>query len=194
MFEGFAYVNNGGVRRLGGLPVTSQHLGVFENSYINTSVTAFKNSVNADVNSGLTQDAAIVKDAGLLVKSTYNYIQPEHINSFEVGYKGILFDNKVYVDVDYYFSAYNNFIGQLDVTQPYKGTIGVNDSTVYYAYNGGKQVNKFKMWTNSKSVVTNQGVEMGITYNFYKKFNITGNASYAAIASISSSDAFTPTL
>ncbi len=192
LFEGFAYVNNGGVRRLGGLPIVSQHLGVFENSYTNTSVTAFKNAVNADVNNGLAQNAAIAQDAGLLVKSTYNYIQPEHINSFEAGYKGILLDNKVFVDIDYYFSAYDHFIGQLDVTQPYKGTIGVNDSTAYYVYNGGKQVNKYKMWTNSKSLVTNQGVEAGITYNFYKKFNITGNVSYAAIASISSSDAFTP--
>ena len=52
LFEGFAYVNNGGVRRLGGLPVIAQHFGVFENSYTNSSVTAFKNAVNADINSG----------------------------------------------------------------------------------------------------------------------------------------------
>ncbi len=192
LFEAFAYVNNGGVRRLGGLKITSEHLGVFENSYINSSVTAFKNAVNKDVNNGIDQSTAIQQESNILVKSTYDYIQPEHINSFEVGYKGILFDNKLFVDVDYYFSVYDHFIGQLDVTKPYKGTIGVDDSTAYYAYNGGKQVSKYKMWTNSKSVVTNQGVELGVTYNFYKKFNISGNASYAAIANISSSDAFTP--
>ncbi len=192
LFEGFAYVNNGGVRRLGGLPVISQHLGVFENSYLNTSVTAFKNAVNADVNSGLSQGDAITKDANLLVKSIYTYIQPEHINSFEIGYKGLLLDNKLFIDIDYYFSLYDHFIGQLDVTQPYKGTIGTDDSTANYAYAGGKQVNKFKMWTNSKSRVTNQGVEFGATYNFYSKFTISGNASYAALASVESSDAFTP--
>ncbi len=192
LFEGFAYVNNGGVRRLGGLKVVSEHLGVFENSYINSSVTAFKNAVNKDVNNGTDQSTAIEQESNLLVKSTYDYIQPEHINSFEAGYKGILFDNKLFVDIDYYFSIYDHFIGQLDVTQPYKGTIGIDDSTAYYAYNGGKQVTKYKMWTNSKSTVTNQGVELGLTYNFYKKFNVSGNASYAAIANISSSDAFTP--
>ena len=192
LFEGFAYVNNGGVRRLGGLPVVSQHLGVFENSYLNTSVTAFKNAVNADVNNGTSQGDAIEKDKNILVKSAYTYIQPEHINSFEIGYKGILFDNKLFVDIDYYFSFYDHFIGQLDVTQPYKGTIGTSDSTAYYAYNGGKQVSKYKMWTNSTSVVTNQGIEAGITYNFYKKFNINANTSYAALASVSSTDAFTP--
>jgi iron complex outermembrane receptor protein len=194
LFEGFAYVNNGGVRRLGGLPIISQHLQAFENSYINSSVTAFKNAVNADVNANgaAYQATAIQKEAGLLKASTYTYIQPEHINSFEAGYKGMLFDNKLFVDVDYYFSAYDHFIGQLDITQPKTGTIGpgVNVTTATEIYGG--QVTKYKMWTNSKSQVTNQGFELGAAYNFYKKFTFTANASYAAIASIESSDAFTP--
>ena len=192
LFEGFASVNNGGVKRLGGLPITAQHYGVFENSYLNSSVTAFKNAVNADVNNGSTQSDAIEKEKNILVQSNYTYIQPEHINSFEIGYKGILLDNKLFIDIDYYFSLYDHFIGQLDVTQPYKGTIGQTDSTAFYAYNGGKQVNKFKMWTNSTTLVTNQGIEAGVTYNFYKKFNINANTSYSAIASESSTDAFTP--
>ncbi len=193
LFEGFAYVNNGGVRRLGGLPIISQHLSAFENSYINTSVTAFKNAVNADLNSGgLTQAAAIQKEAGVLVQSSYNYIQPEHINSFEAGYKGVLFDSRLFVDIDYYFSAYDHFIGQLDITQPKTGTISgsgdVNAAT--QIYNG--TVTKYKMWTNSKSRVTNQGFEAGLKYNLYKKFVVTANASYAAIVSSESTDAFTP--
>jgi outer membrane receptor protein involved in Fe transport len=192
LFEGFAYVNNGGVRRLGGLPVIAQHTQAFENSYINSSVTAFKNAVNADINNGSSQTDAIQKEASQLTQSTYNYIQPEHINSFEAGYKGVLLDNKLFVDVDYYFSAYDHFIGQLDITQPKSGAIGngVNISTATQIYNGS--VTKYKMWTNSKSQVTNQGVELGANYNFYKKFTITANASYAAIVSTESSDAFTP--
>jgi len=194
LFEGFAYVNNGGVRRLGGLPVIAQHTQAFENSYINSSVTAFKNAVNADLNngSGISQANAIQKEAALLVQSTYNYIQPEHINSFEAGYKGVLFDNKLFVDIDYYYSSYDHFIGQLDITQPKTGTIGggVNINTATQVYNG--TVTKYKMWTNSKSKVTNQGVELGVNYNFYKKFTITGNASYAAIVTQESTDAFTP--
>jgi iron complex outermembrane receptor protein len=193
LFEGFAYVNNGGVRRLGGLPLISSHLNAFENSYINSSVTAFKNAVNADQNNnGLSQTAAIQKDAHLLVQSSYNYIQPEHINSFEAGYKGVLLDNKLFVDIDYYFSVYDHFIGQLDITQPKNGTIGdsVNVNTATQIYTGS--VTKYKMWTNSKSRVTNQGVEFGFSYNFYKKFILMGNASYAAIVSAESTDAFTP--
>jgi len=193
LFEGFAYVNNGGVRRLGGLRVISEHLNVFENSYLNTSVTNFKNAVNADVNAGVNQNTAIQNEQNLLTKSTYDYLKPEHLNSFEAGYKAVLFDSRLFIDVDYYFNIYDNFIGQLDVTQPYKGTIGsANDSSAYYVYTGGKQVSKYKMWTNSKSIISNQGVDIGINYNFYKKFNITANASYAALAQVTSSDAFTP--
>ncbi len=193
LFEGFAYVNNGGVRRLGGLQLISQHLQAFENSYINSSVTAFKNAVNADRNNnGLSTTDAVTKEANLLVQSTYGYIKPEHINSVEAGYKGVLLDNKLFVDIDYYFSAYDHFIGQLDITQPKSGTIGggVNVTTATEIYNA--QVTKYKMWTNSKSEVTNQGVELGASYNFYKKWTITGNSSYAAIVSSEKTDAFTP--
>ena len=196
LFEGFAFVNNGGVRRLGGLRVTAGTLNVFENSFLNSSVTAFKNAVNADINSGTAKNTAIQNRANLLVKSTYDYIQPEHLNSFEVGYKGILLDNKLFFDIDYYFNTYDNFIGQLDVTQPIRGTIGqtggVNDSTAYFAYTGGSSVKKYKMWTNSKSTISNQGVDVSAVYAVYKKFNIGLNVSYTGINSITSSDAFTP--
>lgn len=196
LFEGFAFVNNGGVRRLGGLPITAAPLHVFENSYLNSSVTSFKNAVNAAISSGSTKDAAIAANKNLLVQSTYTYIQPEHLNSIEVGYKGVLFDNKLFVDVDYYFNVYDNFIGQLDVTQPIRGTIGQtggpNDSTAYFAYTGGTAVKKYKMWTNSKSKVSNQGFDIGLNYNFYKAYNIGANLSYAALQDVNNSDAFTP--
>jgi outer membrane receptor protein involved in Fe transport len=197
LFEGFAFVNNGGVRRLGGLRVTAGTLNVFENSYLNSSVTAFKNAVNADnPASANAKFASANAHSDLLVKSTYDYIQPEHLNSFELGYKGILLDNKLFVDIDYYYNIYDHFIGQLDVTQPIRGTIGQaggsNDSTAYFAYTGGTSVKKYKMWTNSKSKVSNQGFDIGLNYNFYKKFNIGANLSYAALAQVASSDAFTP--
>lgn len=196
LFEGFAYVNNGGVRRLGGLPVIAQPLNVFENSYLNSSVTAFKNAVNADINNGVSKNTAIAQESNVLVKSTYNYIQPEHMNSFEVGYKGILLNNQLFVDVDYYYNVYDNFIGQLDVTQPIRGTIGQsggsNDSAAYFAYTGGTSVKKYKMWTNSKSKISNEGFDIGLNYNFYKQFNLGANLSYANLVQVNNSDAFTP--
>lgn len=196
LFEGFAFVNNGGVRRLGGLRTIAGPLNVFENSYLNSSVTAFKNAVNADISNGINKNTAIANEKGILVQSTYTYIQPEHLNSFEVGYKGIVLNNKLFIDADYYFNVYDNFIGQLDVTQPIRGNIGQtggsSDSSAYFVYTGGTSVKKYKMWTNSKSKISNQGFDIGLNYNFYKKFNIGANISYAALVQVNNSDAFTP--
>ena len=196
LFEGFAFVNNGGVKRLGGLKIVSGSLQVFENSYLNSSVTQFKNAVNSDINNGINQNIAIKKEASLLIKSNYDYLQPEHLNSLELGYKGVWLKGKLLIDADYYFNVYNNFIGQLDVTQPYKGVIGAtggaNDSTAFYAFNDGGQVKKFKMWTNSKSLISNNGISIGANYNLYKKFFVSLNASFAKLVQISNNDAFTP--
>jgi len=118
LLEAFSYLDNGGVRRLGGIPLMSQDQQIFENSYLKQSTDAFQSAVNADINvNGLTQDAAIQKNKGLLKQSDYTYIKPEHITSFEVGYKTVLFNNKVYVDADYYFNIYHDFIGQLDINK-----------------------------------------------------------------------------
>ncbi|UAY52987.1 TonB-dependent receptor [Ferruginibacter albus] len=198
LFEGFAFVNNGGVKRLGGLPITAGPTQAFENSYLNSSVTAFNNAVNKDVNSAnpITKDSAIRKEKGLLVQSTYSYIQPEHLNSFEAGYKGVLLDNKLFVDMDFYYNQYNNFIGQLDVTQPYRGIIGqtggANDSVANYINAGGGKVKKYKLWTNSKSNVSNYGFDIGLNYNFSKTYNVGANVAFAKLDQVSSTDAFTP--
>ncbi len=199
LFEGFAFVNNGGVKRLGGLPITAGPTLAFENSFLNSSVTAFNNAVNADINNTanpITKDSAIKKESGKLVQSTYSYIKPEHLNSFEIGYKGVLLDNKLFVDIDFYHNKYDNFIGQLDVTQPYKGTIGqtggVNDSIANYINAGGSKVKKYKLWTNSKSVISNYGFDVGLNYNFYKTYNIGANVAFAKLDQVSATDAFTP--
>ena len=37
-------------------------------------------------------------------------IAPEKVKSIEVGYRGVFFDN-LYLDMNYYFNVYTNFIG-----------------------------------------------------------------------------------
>ncbi len=192
LFEGFSYVDNGGIKRLGGLKVLAENFGVFENAYIRSSQDAFIAAVNNDVNkNGFTQDAAIEKNKGVLQKSNYTYIKPEHINSFEAGYKGVWLDGKLFVDVDYYFNVYRNFIGQVELTKPNRGVIGVDDSTAYYAYD--KQQSKvYRMWTNSSSIVSNQGASIGVSYAVWKKFTLGGNVSYATLVNVSEKDALIP--
>ena len=192
LFEGFSFVDNGGVKRLGGLRVMSEYFNVFENSYVRASQDAFIAAVNKDVNTnGLSQNDAIVKNKGLLVKSNYTYLRPEHINSLEIGYKTSLFENKLFIDADFYFNRYKDFIGQVELTRPNQGIIGQNDSTAFYVFNS-TQNKRYRMWTNSTSQVSNQGASLGVTWSFYKQFQVSGNVSYASLITVSNSDALIP--
>lgn len=192
LFEGFSYVDNGGIKRLGGLKVMSEYFGVIENSWLRSSQDAFIKAVNTDVNkNGLSQNAAILKNKGLLVKSNYGYIKPERINSFEAGYKGSFLGGRLFVDADYYFNIYKDFIGQVELTKPNTGTIGVNDTTVYAAYDKS-QSKVYRMWTNSTSIVSNQGASLGLNYTIYKKFQASGNAAFSTLVHVSAADALIP--
>ncbi|MDQ6479969.1 TonB-dependent receptor domain-containing protein [Dyadobacter sp. LHD-138] len=175
IFEAFSNVNSGGVKRIGGLRVMSD--GVFENSYLRTSVDNFQAAVKNDFNQGTSTNAAITKQKGLLIKNTYAYLKPEHINSFETGYKSLFLNGKLFVDADLYYNKYDNFIAQVEVNVP-KTTIA--DSIPYYMNDKAKQ-SRYRVWTNSKSTVYNFGGSLGLSYKLFQKYMLTGNVSYAKL-------------
>jgi len=191
LFEAFSYVDNGGVRRIGGLALMSQEDQIFENSYTRSSVDKFIAAVNADINSGFTQQDAISRNEALLVKSTYSYIKPEKINTFEIGYKALVLKDRLLIDVDGYFNQYDNFIGQVEVVKPNNGSIGTDDSTSWFAYDRTKN-KKYRMWTNSLGTVRNHGASIGITWSINRKYTLSGNFTYSEITSVSSEDALIP--
>lgn len=192
LFESFSYVDNGGIKRLGGLKVMSEYFGVIENSYLRSSQDAFIKAVNTDVNNnGLSQNQAIVKNQDKLIKSNYNYIRPEHINSFEAGYRGTFLQGKLFIDADYYFNIYKDFIGQVELTKPNTGIIGTGDSSIFEAYDKSRS-KIYRMWTNSSSIVSNQGASLGLSYNLYQKYQLSGNVSFSALVKVSEADALIP--
>ena len=176
-------MNSGGVKRIGGLRVVSN--GIFENSYLRTSIDAFQAAVKNDFNAGIGTDAAIEKEKGLLKKNTYTYLQPEHINSFEAGYRSILFDGQLSVDADFYYNKYNNFIGQVEINVP---NTTKPDSIPYYLNDKTKQ-GRYRAWTNSQSTVYNIGGSLGLSYKLFQKYILTGNVSYAKLQRTANEDA-----
>ena len=57
IFEAYSNVNSGGVKRVGGLPVMSH--GIFENAWLQSSITAFQQAVLNDINAnGMTQSCS----------------------------------------------------------------------------------------------------------------------------------------
>ena len=176
LFEGFSNVNSGGVKRVGGLKVMSN--GVFENSWLKSSIDAFKAAVIKDVNTGgLTKDAAIKKNQTMLVKNSYTYLVPEHIKSLEIGYKGLLLNTRLYVDVDFYFNNYRSFIAQVEASV---AKTNLPDSVPFYL-NDNKLQDRYRLWTNSKTTVYNYGGSLGVKYTLPKGYLIGGNVSYAKL-------------
>src|SRR5258705_10821079 len=93
--------------------------GIFENSWLKSSITAFQSAVLNDINSnGLTKNDAIEKNRSLLKKNPYSYIKPEHVSSFEAGYKGLFAKGKLFGEADIYLSRYHSFIAQANMNVP----------------------------------------------------------------------------
>ncbi|MBD0375372.1 MAG: TonB-dependent receptor [Flavisolibacter sp.] len=183
IFEGFSNINSGGVKRVGGLKVMSD--GVFENSWLKGSIDTFQAAVNRDVNTGgLSQAAAIEKNKDLLQRNTYSYLKPEQMNSFELGYRSILLDNKLFIDGDVYYNLYSNFIAQIEASIP--NTTDVTQIPAYL-YDRNKQA-RYRLWTNSKTVVRNYGAELDLRYLLNKQYTVSANASYQTLKKTAQND------
>ncbi|MBE7174160.1 MAG: TonB-dependent receptor [Williamsia sp.] len=176
LFEAFSNINSGGVKRVGGLNVMSN--GIFENSYLRASIDAFRAANTNDVNrNGLTVQQAIQKNKGLLKRNTYTYLQPERVRGAEAGYRGNILDNKVSIDIDFYYNIYHNLMAQVEANIP---RTNVPDSLAYYLNDLAKQ-DRYRLWTNSKTVSYNYGSTLGLTWHLPKSFVLSGNATLAKL-------------
>jgi outer membrane receptor protein involved in Fe transport len=172
IFEAFSNINSGGVKRVGGLKIMSN--GIFENSYLRSSIDAFQASVTNDVNKdGLTTNNAIIKNQNLLKKNSYTYLQPERVRSIEIGYRTKLLNNRLNLDVDFYYNVYQNLMAQVEANIP---KTALPDSVAYYLNVKTKQ-DRYRLWTNSNTVSYNYGATFGASYRLPKQFAVAGNVT-----------------
>ncbi|MGZ3845288.1 MAG: TonB-dependent receptor [Flavisolibacter sp.] len=198
LFEALSYVNNGRVKRVGSLSYINEGLGYLENSYTQASVVSFNSVVSAAGNS----DSVALANRNLLQVANLPKARPEKINSFEVGYKSILADNRLILDADAYTNQYDGFLGQVQVYVPHGETVGTNaavlamldrnrDSTGATGTTAAsKGQDRYRVYTNAKNKYNNYGAALGVTYNFYKKFTIAGNVNFNKMKAQNASDVF----
>lgn len=188
LFEALSYVNNGNVRRVGGLPGVNEGWGYLENSYTLASVDQYTAAVNADVAAGYNRTQAALKNKGLLEITNLSPTKPERINSFEVGYKSILLQNRITIDWDFYFNIYDGFLGQVEVAVPVSGTVGSDEAALDMVSRTNQT--RFRVYTNAKNTYYNYGSALGFNYNFYKAFTAGFNVSYNDILNNKKNDVF----
>ena len=176
IFEAFSNVNSGGVKRVGGLPVMSN--GIFENGWLQSSISAFQAAVLADMNrNGTSRDQAIRNHSALLKKNPYTYLRPEQVTTIEAGFRKIFWKGRVLLDLDAYISDYRDFIAQVNINVPVRNT---PDSVAFLLYDKSGQ-KPYRMWTNSTSVVRNNGFSLSATYRQPGSMLFSMNVNYTTL-------------
>jgi outer membrane receptor protein involved in Fe transport len=146
----------GGTRLMGGLP----QLRKFYKFDTNPAYTLA--SVNAFGASGGTNQS-------LLKVQSFSEFKPESMNSFEVGYKGLV-AKKLLVDFYYYFGQYENFISGVTVLQsnnpsaPKATDVLFANSRIAYSIS-----------TNSTQKVKTSGWGLSLDYILPANFTVSGS-------------------
>ncbi|MCG2616656.1 TonB-dependent receptor [Terrimonas sp. NA20] len=106
-------------------------------------------------------------DATKLVQAQFREVKPETVNSYEVGYKGIL-GGRLLVDAYAYYSVYKNFLATIGVGQsnipnsPVGLLSSLTTTNVSYKQNADEDVKAL-------------GWGVGLEYQLPKAFNLYGN-------------------
>lgn len=115
----------------------------------------------------LSYRSGTLADSSRLVRAVFKTLKPETVNSYEIGYKGII-GKKLLIDAYYYFSKYNDFIVSAAVVQ------GGNTGSRFETYSGFSS-NSVSYNQNSTQIVKSTGWGVGIEYQLMKGYVLYGN-------------------
>ncbi|MDJ1472145.1 TonB-dependent receptor [Xanthocytophaga flava] len=176
----FIKLNVGPIIILGGAPANSAGLNAYENSFTAASVGAFASGFQADMQQGVSFSQAVENNKSKLVKSNVPYIRPEQLQSFEIGYKGLLGKN-VMIDLNFYQSWYTNFLINQVVIRPdspvLAGDGSINSAAAQDILN--RKTQAFQLYTNAADRVTAQGASLGLTYFLPKGYRVNANSTWS---------------
>ena len=122
------------------------------NSYTLTGRDAYENSFT--VASGGTERANV------------DFVKPEKVTAFEVGYRGLLNagSQRFTVDLSVYYNQYEDFIANTNVLVP---------------YGGGAGAKVFQLYTNSTADISSYGATLGVNTKIFNGFDFGVNYTLA---------------
>ncbi len=156
---------------LGSTPANAERYGIFNGgAYTEASYNNFRaNGGFIDPETG----TILVGDESLLETIDLDFIAPEELSSFEVGYKGVI-ANKLMLDIHGYYNIYNNFISQFNV---------ISKEPTTHKGNPIGAATTFRPYSNATEEITSTGYAIGLTYKLYGDWEVMGNASFATVDS-----------
>ena len=154
----------------GGTTVVMTGLNAYNNSYTAASVAALSATGNP----------------AALKKTNLDYVKPEEVKAFELGYRSVFSD--ISFDINGYYNVYNNFIGNINVVAPFYGTAMDSPSATGGPTNLGTQsihalqtgnYRAYQLYTNTKIEIKSLGFGLGLSKRVYKDFEFGVNYNYA---------------
>ena len=157
-------------RLLGGLSETVAPYNVTENAFTMQSVDRFTEELLAG-NPAAAQN--------LVPYTNFEEVKPEQIQSFEIGYKGLL-GNRLLIDAAYYYNIYNDFIAQFRVRRAAAAFTGdpAIDQQIAGSLLSGSAANTFQLYTNVDETVKSQGAVFGFDYSLPRNFLLSANYNW----------------
>jgi len=174
-------------RLIGGLPFYRDKYRIYENAFTLGSVQRYTAAVGAGASPVSPAATALLE-----VQERLPDLRPEQVRSTEVGYKGLLGNNRLLIDLAYYYNDYSDFIAQTAVRKApgpvFPGAGITTDQGAINAINAPSlltpittpgQENTFQTYTNIiDKNVTAHGAAIGITYNLPNNYSISGNYNF----------------
>jgi outer membrane cobalamin receptor len=162
-----------------GLPASVQLSGraAYENAYTLASLYAFGASA-----------AAGAPNPGLLEIANFEYVKPEKVTAYEIGYRAGF--GRVAFDMSAYYNEYQDFIGNKTVVAPLYGNVDFSDIIPLPAQLGGPtpaaliavangDYQPFQVYTNSKADISSYGGSIGATAKIFGNYDFGLSYTFA---------------
>jgi iron complex outermembrane recepter protein len=176
-------------RLIGGLPFYREKYNVYDNSFTIESVNNYVAAVGAGASPVSPEATGLLRQ---VTRADLPDLRPERVQSVEVGYKGLIANNRLMIDFAYYYNIYNDFITQTSVRRApgpvfpgaamntTEGAINaVNAPTLLTPITTPGRENTFQTYTNIvDQEIRAHGAALGMTYSFPNNYTLGGNYNF----------------
>lgn len=191
-----------GQAAVGGASVNFNGLQGYNNSFTRSSVESFGAAVQQRATAIVVESGGAVspsdakkqaaaENSGLLKKANINYVKPEQVTSYELGYRGRLGKNVV-VDLSVYYSKYKDFISIVTTVSPLYGDVSmgiipselqsqdlINNSKLLLNSIGEGEYTPTSLYTNTDADIASYGANLGLEARVFGGYDFGINYSYA---------------
>ena len=162
----------------------SGQISAFGQSILGTN-TVVMTGLNA-YNNSYTATSVATGDPSKFKKTNLNYVKPEEVKAFELGYRSVL--GKTSIDVNGYYNVYNNFIGNVNVLAPYYGIAQDAPNPTPNPANPGFQslaairsgdYRVYQLYANTDVEIKSFGFGLGLSRKVIRDFEVGVSYNYA---------------